>query len=67
MKLHFTRLARRAHLPLSLQCRNCIDARGMRPRFSDAPRLPQGNDIRRRLLDDTEAIQFQLPEDCGFP
>src|SRR2546428_3724499 len=67
MKLDLARLARRANLPPSLQCSNRIDERGMLPRFSDAPRLPQRNDIRRRLLDDTEAIKCRLTDDRCFP
>jgi hypothetical protein len=34
----------------------------MRPRFGDAPRLLQGNDVGGRFLDDIEAVEFQLTD-----
>jgi len=62
VKLYFVGLARGSNLPPSLQFGDRIDERGMRPRFGDAPRLLQGNDVGGRFLDDIEAVEFQLTD-----
>src|SRR5712691_11776046 len=67
VKLYLVGLARGSNLPPSLQFSDRIDEKGMRPRFSDAPRLLQCNDIGGCLLDDTEAVKFQLTDYRRLP
>jgi hypothetical protein len=62
VKLYFGGLARGSKLPPFLQFGDRTDERGMRPRFGDAPRLLQCDDVGGRLLDDTEAVEFQLTD-----
>ena len=67
VKLHLVRFARRSNLPPSLQLSNRIDERRMLPRFSNAPRLLQSNDIGGRLLDDTKAVELQFADYRRLP
>jgi hypothetical protein len=67
VKLYLVAFARCSNLPPPLQFGNRIDEEGMLPRFSDARRPRQSNDIGGGLLDDTEAIKFQLTDYRRLP
>ena len=67
VKLHLVRFARRSNLPPSLQGDNRIDERRMLPRFGNALRVLQGNDISSRLLDNAKTVKLQLTDDRCLP
>jgi hypothetical protein len=54
-------------LAASLQFSHQIDERWMSPWFSDAARLLKGNNVGCRLLDNTEAVKFQLADYRRLP
>jgi hypothetical protein len=51
-------------LPCSLEVDNSVNELRVSPRFDNPLRLPQGNNVCCRFLDNAKAIEFKLSYDC---
>src|SRR5262245_6606097 len=63
VKLHGVRRIGGADLAVSLQIDDAIDERGIGPGLGDAVGLLQRDHVACRLLDDAEAVPFELAQD----
>jgi len=64
---HLVGSRRPRDLALSLQVDDVLDEAGLLPRGRKTEREPQGDDVGGGLLDDTETVTLDQPQERGLP